>query len=32
MNALYDKYGALSDKKNKPVPTLMHLMQVREDL
>jgi DNA-binding transcriptional ArsR family regulator len=31
LNALYDKYGALSDKVNKKVPALLHLIEVRED-
>lgn len=30
LNALYDKYAALSDKVNKPVPALLHLVEVRE--
>ncbi|RQP23829.1 helix-turn-helix domain-containing protein [Piscinibacter terrae] len=29
LNALYDKYGALSDKSSKTVPALVHLMHVR---
>ncbi|HEX5684816.1 MAG TPA: winged helix-turn-helix domain-containing protein [Ideonella sp.] len=30
LNALYDRYAALSDKTSKTVPTLMQLTQVRE--
>lgn len=30
LNALYDRYAALSDKKTKTVPALLHLLQVRE--
>ena len=30
LNALYDRYAALSDRKNKTVPALLHLVQVRE--
>ncbi len=30
LNAVYDRYGALSDKANKPVSSLMHLIHVRE--
>lgn len=32
LNALYDKYAALSDKVNKKVPALLHLIEVREDV
>jgi DNA-binding MarR family transcriptional regulator len=31
LNALYDKYGALSDKTRKTTPALVHLMHVRLD-
>lgn len=30
LNALFDRYGALSDKASKPVPALVHLVHVRE--
>jgi len=31
LDALYDKYGALSDKSTKKAPALVHLMHVRVD-